>query len=187
MTYVSFISKIKQNEVLFFICSKCNNVGNTSYIKNGFNIENDFKQKTITCKCCKDGTSNTEVPTDDDRYIAAFSDYGFISIFDQIPIEMVVPSENNRYGVKLGKIDNLDDLDIVEASTNVSSGVMEFLDSVKDDLDKELNDKYSFDNVKKLEFKLKYADAKRNYKKYKKLNDIKRIEIYKRLMDRYKI
>ena len=64
---------------------------------------------------------------------------------------------------------------------------MEFLDSVKDDLDKELNDEYSFDNVKKLEFKLKYADAKRNYKKYKKLNDIKRVEIYKRLMDRYKL
>lgn len=64
---------------------------------------------------------------------------------------------------------------------------MEFLDSVKDDLDKELKKKYNLDNIKKLEFKLKYAEAKRNYKKYKKLNDIKRIEIYKRLMERYKI
>lgn len=187
MTFISFISKIKQSDRLYFICSKCNRVGDTSYIKDGFNIESDFKQKTITCKCCKDGTSNTEVPSDDERYIAAFSDYGFISIFDQIPIEIVVPSENNRYGVKLGKIDNLDDLDIVEASTDVSSSVMEFLDSVKDDLDKELKEKYNLDNVKKLEFKLKYAEAKRNYKKYKKLNDIKRIEIYKRLMERYKI
>lgn len=184
-----YIHRILNKDTLFFICSKCKLVGDTSHLKNNVVLVREyvFSKNFICYPCLHDLPNDNLVPTEEECYLAAFSDFGFISKFDHIPTEIAVKDASYRFGTKLGKIKDIDEVDITEASMEVSSGLQSFLDEVTEELEGKINISNPLKTTpKEVVRRLKFAEAKRNYRKYKKENNVELMEHYRNVMYRLK-
>lgn len=193
------ILSLAEKDSLYFICKKCKCVGDTDYL----NIEilkPMLEPEVVTdtgllCKECYEGKESDGIkPTEDEMYIASFSNYDFISKFDHVVPEIIVEDPEQPHGVKLGTIKSLDDVNIKESSTLVSEQLKGYLKELQNDLDKrhpgmkikskKIDNMLEFPNRTMLVLEL--ADFKRKLKLAKKSNNKDDIKYYQDLMKKTK-
>lgn len=185
-----------EKDRLYFICTSCNCVGDTDYLTIDKNRLKPIIEHTggMICKECYEGKESDGIrPTEDEMIIASFSEFNFISKFDQTVPEIVVKDVEYPHGVKLGTIKCFDDVDVKEASSKVSDKLKEYLKEIQNKLGTEHGSKIQngkisrmIEQPNKTMLILELADFKRKYKLAKKANNKNDIKYYQELMKKTK-
>ena len=140
-----------EKDRMYFICTSCNCVGDTDYMDK--NILKSTVQLTsgLVCKECYEGKESDGIrPTEDEMIIASFSDFNFISKFDQTVPEIVVKDDEYPHGVKLGSILSFDDINVKESSTKISEDLKVLMSNIKEGLKGKLGNKVNDNKLNRM-------------------------------------